>query len=156
MAAAQICKYFNSICKAIEGFTITQDPTLDDNDRFQVYMSHFPSSASMQSLVHYGQAVSQKTMTNYDWGKTENQKHYNQDTPPEINLSNIDQVPVAMFVGTKDDLGDVKDCEWARDQIKSIAHYEEVEAGHASFLIGKDMSYFDNVMKLVSKYNPVV
>jgi len=51
----------------------------------------------------------------YDYGKKENQKRYSQNTPPIVNLGNITSLPTAMFVGTEDDLGDVVDCEWARD-----------------------------------------
>lgn len=55
-----------------------------------------------------------------------------------------------MFVGTADDLGDTTDAEWARDQINSagnaLVHYNEFPAGHSSFLIGKNMSYFEEVI----------
>ena len=66
-----------------------------------------------------------------------------------------------MFVGTKDTLGNVIDCRWAKKQIESsgraLIYYEEFEAGHASFMVGKDMttlhSYFNNVIDLVNEYN---
>jgi CHAD domain-containing protein len=62
-----------------------------------------------------------------------------------------------MFVGTQDDLGDVTDAQWARDQLNSsvMVHYQEVDAGHSTFMIGKDMTYFDQVMDLVHQYNPL-
>ena len=68
-------------------------------------------------------------------------------------------MPIAMFVGTADDLGDTTDARWARDQIETFAgnpnlHYEELPAGHASFAIGIDMSYVDRMITLVKKYNP--
>lgn len=83
---------------------------------------------------------------------------YNQTTPPLVNLNNIKgDVPVAMFVGTVDDLGDPTDSRWARDTINSggnaLVHYEEIRAGHSSFMIGKDMSYVDNLVDLIKKYN---
>ena len=38
--------------------------------------------------------------------------------PPQVDLSKIKgDTPVAMFVGTADDLGDQTDAEWARDTI---------------------------------------
>jgi len=62
-----------------------------------------------------------------------------------------------MFVGAVDDLGDVTDARWARDQIRSggnaLVAYEESNAGHSSFMIGKDMSYFDKVVDLIRQYN---
>lgn len=65
-----------------------------------------------------------------------------------------------MFVGSVDDLGDPTDARWARDVIisggkGSLIHYEEIKGGHATFLVGKDMSYFNTVMTLIKKYNPV-
>lgn len=52
-----------------------------------------------------------------------------------------------MFVGSKDDLGDTIDARWARDEItvggNAMKFYKEYEAGHASFMVGKDMSYLN-------------
>lgn len=63
-----------------------------------------------------------------------------------------------MFVGTEDDLGDVTDCQWAAAEINkggsALVHYEEVDAGHSTFMIGKDMTYFDHVFDLLDTYNP--
>ena len=125
-------------------------------------MGHFPAGASVQSLLHYAQIIKYKKFQLFDWGsKKLNREHYHgSDEPPQINLTEIATVPIAMFVGNQDDLGDPTDEEWARDQIKSsptsnLVHYEEFDAGHASFIIGKDMSYFDRAMTLVNKYNPV-
>jgi len=100
-----------------------------------------------------------KSFRLYDWGKKTNQEKYGQGTPPDIDLTKITNVPTAMFVGTEDDLGDVTDCHWARDQIQkggdALVHYQEVDAGHSTFLIAKDMSYFNDVMDLVHTYNPL-
>jgi len=61
-----------------------------------------------------------------------------------------------MFVGSEDDLGDPTDCEWAKSQMNSsvLKHYEIVNGGHATFMVGKDMSYFKQVLNLVKQYNP--
>lgn len=95
-------------------------------------------------------------MYNYDWGtKAENQKHYKQDYAPTIDLTRVDNIPIGMFVGSKDDLGDSNDAKWASEQMKSVAHYQEILAGHASFMVGKDMSYFKDVLTFVQKYSPL-
>jgi len=64
-----------------------------------------------------------------------------------------------MFVGSVDDLGDLIDARNARDEIKSggdaLKMYQEVAAGHSSFMIGKDMTYVDQAMKLTYEYNPL-
>ena len=64
-----------------------------------------------------------------------------------------------MFVGSEDDLGDPTDAQWARDRINeggdALKHYQEMPGGHITFMIGKDMSYFNNVTSLLSQYNPL-
>jgi hypothetical protein len=76
-----------------------------------------------------------------------------------VQIEKITELPTAMFVGTVDDLGDIKDARWARDTLNSagdaLIHYEEVEAGHSTFMIGKDMGYFQNVFNLLDIYNPI-
>ena len=71
------------------------------------------------------------------------------------------------MVGKQDDLGDTIDARWALSKItkSAIKHYEEIDGGHgrsqkiygryASFLIGKNMQYFNTVMTQVKKYNPI-
>lgn len=150
------CKLLPPLCRIAEGFLITKNPLLDDATRFNVYMGHFPAGASVQSFIHYAQMINSGKFQLYDWGSTsENHKHYGQNTPPMVNLANIKgDVPVAMFAGTEDDLGDLTDARWARAQIESgghgLVHYEEVKAGHSTFMVGKDMYYFKNVLKLVA------
>ena len=99
--------------------------------------------------------INSRNVQLFDWGskKVNNQK-YGQDKPPLVDYTNIKgEVPVAMFAGTEDDLGDLTDARWARSQIEqggnALKHYEEVKAGHATFMIGKDMYYFKNVLKLI-------
>ena len=68
-------------------------------------------------------------------------KKYGQASPPVIDLSKI-EVPIAMFVGKQDDLANPLDTRWARSQIPSTYHHEEIgNFDHGSFTIGKDMSY---------------
>lgn len=61
-----------------------------------------------------------------------------------------------MFVGKKDDLGTPALGQWTKNQLKNTVHYVELDNwDHSSFSIGKDMSYFEEVLALMSKYNPV-
>lgn len=91
-----------------------------------------------------------------DYGSSKNREVYNGDsTPPEINLQNIKSVPIAMFVGTGDQLATVEDNRWAKTQMSTVQFYKEYELGHMSFMIAKDMSYFStDVMNLLHQYNP--
>lgn len=94
-------------------------------------------------------------MQKYDYGKSGNREHYGTDYPPTINLNQVTgAVPIAMFVGTADNFGDTTDCRWARDQVNPV-FYSEFPAGHASFMIGKNMTYVDDLISQLNKYNPV-
>ena len=79
-------------------------------------MGHFPSGTSLKSLNHFAQIYKQKKFMHYDYGKYGNRDKYDgNDIPPEIDLSNIANVPIAMFVGMNDDLGTINDARIARD-----------------------------------------
>ena len=58
-----------------------------------------------------------------------------------------------MFVGTSDHLADPKDNQWLKTQVKNLVHYKEYDMGHMTFLLAKDMSYFDTVKDILRNYN---
>ena len=69
-----------------------------------------------------------------------------------------------MFAGTEDEIGDVQDVRWARDILResssnkdsgTVVHYEEIRGGYSTFLVGMDMSYLRNLLKLMKQYNPL-
>lgn len=62
-----------------------------------------------------------------------------------------------MFVGRYDVLADPVDARWTRDQIgEAVVHYQEIDGGHETFLLGKDMTFFTkDVMDLLEWYHPV-
>ena len=61
-----------------------------------------------------------------------------------------------MFVGSSDELATVDDCRWAKTQMEKVmVHYKEYPLGHLSFMVAKDMSYFNDVMTLMDKYHPI-
>ena len=62
-----------------------------------------------------------------------------------------------MFVGDVDTLADATDASWTRDQIGSpVFHYQTVNAGHLTFIVGKDMSYFTtDVMNILYDKQPL-
>lgn len=36
-----------------------------------------------------------------------------------------------------------------------LVHYEEMEAGHSTFLVGLNMKYLESLIKVISRYNPI-
>jgi lysosomal acid lipase/cholesteryl ester hydrolase len=157
-----ICKPLPFVCEVGEGFFITQNPKIDDKTRFNDYMGHFPAGASVKSIDHYSQLITSKHLQEFDYGKKGNLEHYGQETPLEVDLTRITgKVPVAMFVGLDDDLGDKTDASWARDEIKKggdaidKGFYGEYELGHASFMVAKDFSYFNKVKEVLAQHNKI-
>ena len=53
-AIKSFCNKLTSFCMMLER-VITQDPDLDDPDRFAVYMGHQPNGTSVKSILHYAQ-----------------------------------------------------------------------------------------------------
>lgn len=146
-----LCGTIPQLCNFGLYLLTDEDPTLNDAGRTPVYLGHFPSGTSLRSLDHYGQILNAKKFQRMDYGSTKNKQLYNQATPPVIDLQNIKQVPIAMFVGTSDQLATVQDNEWAKTQLtKVLKFYKEYSLGHLSFMIAKDMSYFKDVFNMLN------
>ena len=77
---------------------------------------------------------------------------------PEVELYKINHssIPIGLWAGTEDELSDLEDVQWLNEKIsKRVVHYDEVEAGQASFMVGLDMSYLEDLVDILGKYNPV-
>ena len=49
------CTHIAVFCELIESFFASGKTSLDDDDRFKVYMGHEPNGASVKDLLHYAQ-----------------------------------------------------------------------------------------------------
>ena len=82
-------------------------------------------------------------------------KKYGQASPPEINIGTFD-TPVALFVGKQDELGTPKVGAWTLFELQNAVFYKDIDNwDHSSYAVGNDMSYFEDVLSLMSEYNPV-
>ena len=122
----------------------------------QIAANWSPARSSVREVLHYGQMIKSGTFQMYDYeDSATNIKHYGTATPPQLDISKINQVPIAMFVGKNDSLATIKDCQWVKSQISSVVHYQEIDGfDHSSYMAAKDMSYFSSVMGLIEQYNP--
>lgn len=93
------------------------------------------------------------TIPLYNWGSSQaNIDHYGKSTPPLVDVSKI-TVPSAFFVAKKDPLGEPTDAYTASLKMGSnIKHFEYIEGGHITFLVGKDTSYVGRVINLIKQY----
>ena len=124
-----------------------------NNEKWQqVAGSWSPAKASTKQLWHYGQMMHTGKFQEFDYGD-DNISHYGKSTVPELSLSHVSRVPVAMFVGKQDPLANTGDCQWVRDQMHSVVHYQELDnADHGTFMGGKDMSFFSTVLDLIAQH----
>ena len=150
-ATALFCTHTAVFCELLAELFVNKHPELDDNTRFSVYMGHEPNGTSVKSILHYAQNLREDRFQVYaddytDWFKRDKKRKTDL-----IPLENITEVPVAIFTGIEDILADLTDARWTRDRIgDNVVHYEEIHAGHLTFMVGKDMTYFtEGVMDLL-------
>ena len=74
---------------------------------------------------------------------------YGQSTPPVINVENIKDIPIAMFSAKYDRIVQIETNKEYASKIPAVIEQNEVEADHISFLVGKDMSYFERVKEVL-------
>ena len=138
-------------------------PTDDDSiDELIARISNYRpmSSVGVKQTLHFGQIKSSGHFAQYDeMSKEVNKLVYGQETPPDIDLRKIsNKVPIAFYVGNKDDLSTEKNAEWARDQIgkDTVFSYNVLDNfAHATFNFGKDRSYLDHIAGHLEKFNPL-
>lgn len=123
--------------------------------------AHFPAGVSVKSLVHYAQEIRSGHFREYDYGKKGNLKQYGQESPPDYDMSQI-KVPTALFIGEKDDLGDVKDNERLQTSLQGnpALVYSKVysDFSHVTFFVGKEeafQAWYPDLQALLNTYNPV-
>ncbi|CAI2370347.1 unnamed protein product [Moneuplotes crassus] len=147
---SRVCKAFSIVCKLAIQLVADEDAGLDEDKRISTFMGHYPSGCSLKSLDHFAQIMKAKRFQDYDYGKAKNQEKYGSDTPPEYEFSKVSGNKVAMFYGTADLLATPGDSLWLKEQLGSNAiTFSEYKLGHMSFLLAKDMSFFDEVMEVL-------
>ncbi|KAL1497781.1 hypothetical protein ABEB36_008679 [Hypothenemus hampei] len=115
-----------------------------------IFFSYFPSGISVKTLEHYSQIISSNgRFQMYDFGPAGNLQKYNQSTPPEYDLSEI-SVPVHLFVGSEDLIGDSKDADILQEKLcLGKSHLSAVKHtfpyAHNDFFLGKDLKPFQDV-----------
>jgi len=100
--ATLACNLFDGkLCDLVMSFIADADPTIDDTDRYDVYMSNEPAGAGYRNYLHYAQGIHRNvnTFKRYDYGTKGNKEHYGQDAPPDYELSKLD-FPLAMLSGS--------------------------------------------------------
>ena len=149
------CGNFPSICEAILSKFADLDPTVDNYDRANSILSHFPSGAGWRNVMHYGQIIRDAQFQRYDWGTLKNIELYGSDKAPKYPLQDISyDLPFAFFSGTLDVLGNPTDVAWLSKELgERIVFEKSYPLGHMSFAIARDMSFMNDVLTVMSKYS---
>jgi lysosomal acid lipase/cholesteryl ester hydrolase len=125
-------------------------------------MGHFPHGTSARSLNHLGQLIKTGEFREYDYKKKKNIEKYGAPKPPFVPLEDISKskVPVAIFAGMNDTVVPVEGMRTLMeifvqqvDKSPLVGYTEIPDVDHMSFLLGKDLSYFDKVLDYVDLYN---
>jgi lysosomal acid lipase/cholesteryl ester hydrolase len=134
---------------------ISDDNCKESNnlEMMPVYLSHNPGGSSLKAINHFVQCLRYKKFIKYDYGTNLNKEIYGVEEPPEYELNMINDVPIALFSGAGDKLSSPKDVLWLKQQLgNNVLIHKEYNLGHSSFLMAKDMSWFNDVIDIMELY----
>ena len=128
-------------------------PDINDLTGSQIHWYSHPNGTSMKALRHWRQIIKDNRFQLYDY-HDKNQEIYGSNIPPLIDISKIQKVPIAIMYGKHDILVTSEDVEWVISQLQPniLKFHKQYDYNHSTFLCGYDMSYVDDIHKLVEKY----
>ena len=134
-----ICKNVGILCTGLLSLIADANVTDDDMDRFLVFVGHFPSGTSLQSLIHYADNIRNGWFVEYL-----NKAPY--------KLEEIRGIPIGMFVGKDDMLATVADNRILKDILDkdTLKFYKEYDnMGHATFFLSKTNSHIEDLIRFL-------
>lgn len=142
--SAVICDNLYILCSGLLQMLSDNNLNNDDEKRFLVFVSHFPSGASRKTLNHFSliykskDFISLKDKTKYDY-------------------SSKTEIPIALFVGKEDKLSTPEDARFIRNAFLkngNLHFYKEYDnMGHATFFLTKYKEYIYDVLRCVEDFN---
>ena len=70
-------------------------------------------------------------------------------------METIKDVPIVMFSGKYDMVVNVEDNRMYAGRIPAVIEHNELEGDHLTFLLSKDMSWYQRVNELLDNWNPL-
>ena len=148
-----VCGIFPNLWNLLQTYQTEGNYSVDDLDSVRVYRSHSPAGVAIGPLEQGSQVYLARRFQYFDYGYEENLLHYNSTTPPQIDISLIRNIPIAVFNGVYDLISDVRDVEWLVQQISNVLVAHNVyEYGHMTFLLGRNMTYLDDLLEIIDEY----
>ncbi|XP_069681272.1 lipase 3-like [Periplaneta americana] len=120
-----------------------------------VILSHIPAGASTKQCLHYGQLIMSGKFAKFDFGQ-DNEFEYDQDTPPDYDLSQVTAATVLMF-SDNDWLSDVQDVDILHSKLSNVVLKYRIPDdmfNHLDYLYAKDVNtlVYEKVLELLSEY----
>lgn len=141
---AIICDNLYVLCSGMLQMLSDNNLNNDDKERFLVFISHFPSGASLKTLNHFSLIYKQKEFVNI------------KDKTKYDYFSKI-EIPVSLFVGKEDKLStpegsrEIRKNFWKYGNLHFYREYENM--GHATFFLTKSKDYLIDVLTCLEDYN---
>jgi lysosomal acid lipase/cholesteryl ester hydrolase len=124
-----------------------------NGSRIPVYVTNCPAGTSVYNMDHWAQMVKSKKCTMYDYGVAGNLMHYNQTSPPEYHVEDM-QTPTALFYGGKDTLADPKDVSLLIPKIQNLFYNKMIPTySHLDFIwaIDAESNCYKDIIGLMMK-----
>jgi len=153
-----ICKISPTLCDFAVSL-ICGPTTFLNKTRLPFYLGYEPNPTSVKNMVHWAQQARHGTFSMYDYGRAGNEEHYNQPEPPQYDLTKFPKsLPLALFSGGQDYLGDPRDFQFLLSQLPGtpMVHYE-AEYAHLDPLLAPNANQriYTRILELLAQYNPV-
>jgi lysosomal acid lipase/cholesteryl ester hydrolase len=143
-AFTPLCRLSVSLCNNIGkvlGINVGDSQNLDPKTMADAY-SFDPGGASFHLLMHWAQRVRVDEISHFDWGSSENPKHYNGSvSAPLYDLSKIRNVEFALYDGGKDLFITPPSVRSLLSEIgdyNSVQHTTFAEYAHMDFVWGRN------------------
>eukprot|EP01063_Lacrimia_lanifica_P017659 TRINITY_DN24698_c0_g1_i1.p1 TRINITY_DN24698_c0_g1~~TRINITY_DN24698_c0_g1_i1.p1 ORF type:complete len:398 (+),score=169.02 TRINITY_DN24698_c0_g1_i1:64-1257(+) len=152
---SKFCGMLPKFCLSFLALATDLNPMVDNSARVGSFTGQIPSGTGFRNIAHYGQIVKDKRFQRYDFGAAGNVARYNQTTPPEYVLAGVPTMPIGIFSGSIDELGNPTDtAALVKDLGRNVVFSREYYVGHIGLGgIAKNMSYFtDDAIALLKKY----
>ncbi|CAN7938119.1 unnamed protein product, partial [Ixodes hexagonus] len=128
-----------------------------NSTRMAVYLSHTPSGASVNDVLHLAQLAKCDCFRKFDYGFLRNLKKYGTATPPYYSLVRT-TAPVAIYWSKNDWLASEKDVHHLRDDLPNVVSFYQVpdpEFTHIDFVwaINAAKILYEPMIQLMKKYD---
>ena len=107
-------------------------------------------------MEHHSQIYTSRRFQEFDYGPEENMNRYRSETPPEFDLTQITDIPIAVLVQELDDECTPQDNEWLIQQLNDIVVFNRTYGNYSHFdlYVAEDTTvYLDDVVNLLQQYN---